>query len=163
MKTRVTGLALLPLRHFTIHQRLPFSAFAVVLQAEITHSVSFQTAILIIEPKTAHSHCLQSALMDLWVSLKQRAAPRVKCVEPTHPTHQCFIHTVTWEMWGTQIDRAPFPSVVKFIWTHPTTSVRGTWAFLLSHNWLQMWGEPTHIFTQQSAARTLYFLFNLCG
>lgn len=46
-------------------------------------------------------------------------------------------------MWGTQIDWAPFPSVVKFICAHPTQSAR-TRTFLLSHNHPQMWLKLTH-------------------
>lgn len=61
---------------FYYSHKTPFRALAVVVWDEITRSISFQRAVLIIELKTAHLHSLQSPLMDLWVDLKQRAAPR---------------------------------------------------------------------------------------
>lgn len=74
--------------------------------------------------------------------------------------------TVTWEMWGTQIDWAPFPNVVKFNKHTPNTVCKNMGRFFLFFFYSQScadvkltdsWAES------QSVGPALYFLFRLLG
>lgn len=139
-----------------------------LLQLCITHTkhISLRASLLIVKSKMAHWGHLQSPLMDLLGPIKSiELLPDgwVKSEGPTRPASPVCHPQLTWEMWGTQIEWATFPSVVKFICTHPTQSARkSTDIFTVfaigcrcEANWVTS--------TKRSTTPAFHFFFRLCG